>query len=541
MTVLPELLASFASAFTQAQRLITLELGDGSRFPGPLLPQTAVGEEALTSPYRYRLRCLSPDAAIKLKSVLGLPAAFGILDAGGRTVRRCGVVSEVKRLPADGRFAAYELAVEPPLALFRHRHTSRVFQDRSVPDIVEAVLAEHRATNPVFAAAFELRFDLARTYPARSYCLQYRESDLAFINRLLAEEGIGYRFEHGGGETPDVICVGFDDPYRLPRSSQASVRFHRADATEIDDSLTAWDAQRRLGSAGADPATYDYRQAGALAASEAASIDQGADGMHAEASLQDYDAPGPYYGGDGDELARYARLRQQAHDGTKKLFSGEGTVRALEAGHWFALAGHAAHDRDPPETREFVVTALRFTAHNNLPDSLSRVLGAGAPAPYRANFDAQRRGLPLLPEFAHTPHARPTASEPQTAIVVGPADEEIHPDVLGRVKVPFYWQRPAEHPSFGANFDERSSCWLRVAYPSAGAHWGHQSIPRVGQEVLVDFLEGDIDRPLVIAVLHNGSHLPPTFSGAGSLPVNRALSGIKQGTSGRGIRRGIEG
>ncbi len=523
----PELLASFASAFTQAQRLLTLELGDGSHFPGQLLPQSVVGEEALSSPYRYRLRCLSPDAAIELKYLLGLPTAFGIVDAGGGTVRRCGVISEVKRLAADGGFAAYELTVEPPLALLRHRHTSRVFQDLPVPDIVESVLAEHRAANPVFAAAFELRFDLARTYPSRSYCLQYRESDLAFITRLLAEEGIGYRFEHGRGEMPHVACVGFDDPYRLPRSAQGNVRFHRADATEAEDSLTAWDAQRRLGPAEAALASYDYRRPGPLVAVEAAAVEQGADGTRAEASLQDYDAPGLYYGRDGDELARYARLRQQAHDGTKKRFSGEGTVRALEAGHWFVLAGHPAHEQDPPETREFVVTALRFTAHNNLPDPLSRALGASAPTPYRASFDAQRRGLPLVPEFAHTPHARPTAAGPQTATVVGLASEEIHTDVLGRVKVQFHWQRPAEHPSFGANFDERSSCWLRVAYPSAGAQWGHQFIPRIGQEVLVDFLEGDIDRPLVVAVLHNALHPPPTFSGAGSLPANRALSGIK--------------
>lgn len=523
MTVLPELLASFASAFTQAQRRITLEFGDGSRLPRRLLPQSVVGEESLSSPYRYRLRCLSADATIELKSLLGLPAAFGILDAAGGTVRRCGVVSEVRRLPADGGFAAYELT----LALLRHRHTSRVFQDLSVPDIVESVLAEHRAANPIFAAALELRFDLARTYPARSYCLQYRESDLAFVTRLLAEEGIGYRFEHGRDETPHVVCVGFDDPYRLPCSPHGSVRFHRADATEAEDSLTAWDAQRSLGPAEAALGSYDYRQAGASGAAEGAAVEQGADGKRAEASLQDYDAPGLYYGRDGDELAGYARLRQQAHDRMKKRFSGEGTVRTLEAGHWFALTGHPVHDSDPSEKREFVVTGLRFTAHNNLPDPLSRALGRTAPAPYRASFDAQRRGLPLVPEFAHTPHARPTAWGPQTATVVGPAGEAIHTDVLGRVKVQFHWQRPAEHPSFGANFDERSSCWLRVAYPSAGAQWGHQFIPRIGQEVLVDFLEGDIDRPLVVALLHNGSHPPPTFSGAGSLPANRALSGIK--------------
>ncbi|WP_353328883.1 type VI secretion system Vgr family protein, partial [Chitiniphilus shinanonensis] len=179
--------------------------------------------------------------------------------------------------------------------------------------------------------------------------------------------------------------------------------------------------------------------------------------------------------------------------------------------------------------REFVASQLRFTAHNNLPGDLLKFLAQGkeAPQPFTVQLAAQRRGIPLPPDYAGSAHAKPTALGVQTATVVGPEGEEIHTDQYGRIKVQFHWQRPQEHPEFGANLDDRSSCWLRVAYPSAGAAWGHQFIPRIGQEVLVDFIEGDIDRPLVKGVLYNGSHPTPAFSGAGSLPANKALSGIQ--------------
>ncbi|MGR2679820.1 DUF2345 domain-containing protein, partial [Chromobacterium haemolyticum] len=164
---------------------------------------------------------------------------------------------------------------------------------------------------------------------------------------------------------------------------------------------------------------------------------------------------------------------------------------------------------------------------NNLPADLKALAGEKDAQPFRAEFDAQRRGVPLTPAYAHTELAKPKSRGVQTATVVGPQGEEVHTDQHGRIKVQFHWQRPDEHPSIGANLDDKSSCWLRVVMPSAGAGWGHQFIPRIGQEVLVDFIEGDIDRPVITGVLYNGSHPPPDFSGAGALPANKTLSGIK--------------
>jgi type VI secretion system secreted protein VgrG len=140
-----DLLSSFASAFNQDQRLITLQLGDGSAWGEQLLPQSVRGSEGVNQAYRYSLECLSPDGAIELKSLLGLPVVIGVLDANGGAVERCGVVSQAQLLGSDGGFAKYGLQIEPPFALLRHRRTSRVFQDISVPDIIKQVIGEHQA------------------------------------------------------------------------------------------------------------------------------------------------------------------------------------------------------------------------------------------------------------------------------------------------------------------------------------------------------------------------------------------------------------
>ncbi|QND85883.1 Protein VgrG [Chromobacterium vaccinii] len=532
------LLASFASAFSQDNRHITLAIDSDAAGPEQLLPQTLDGEEGVSRPYRFQLECLSPDGQIELKSLLGHPARIGLMNAEGGEDVRCGVISQARLLGSDGGFSRYGITVEPPFALLRHRRTSRVFQDMTVPDIIKQIISEHQAANSAFAHVQTLDIKVDAAQPSRSYCLQYKESDFDFIVRLMHEEGFAWRFEHVDGDSPQVRLVVFDDAFSLPAGSAPSVRFHRADATEEQDGLTDWQAARQIVAGGVALASYDYQPTSTSHSSDTSQVDQGQAGQALQSSLTQYDAPGLYYASDADQLSRYAQLRQQAHDLQAKTFTGSGAVRGLQAGAWFRLDDHPAHQGDSAEQREFVVTGQRIQARNNLPGDLSRQLQAIAPglslraadptaAPYQTEFQAQRRGIPLTPAYADTPHAKPTSLGTQTATVVGPAGEEVHTDEHGRVKVQFHWQRPEEHPTIGAGMDDKSSCWLRVAMPSAGAAWGHQFIPRIGQEVLVNFIEGDIDRPLITGVLYNGSHPTPTFSGAGSLPANKTLSGIQ--------------
>ncbi|MDW5418473.1 type VI secretion system Vgr family protein [Iodobacter sp. CM08] len=538
---LTQLLASFAAAFNQDNRLISLQLGDGAAWGEQLLPQKISGSEGISQAYCYRLECLSPDSHLELKSLLGLPVVLSVIDANGAAIERCGVISKAELLGSDGGFAKYALTIEPPFSLLRYRRTSRVFQDLSVAEIIKQVLAEHQALNPVFASVQTLELQLSGTHSPRSYCLQYRESDFDFLLRILHEEGIAWRFKHLAGDSPQVQLILFDDVYALPETTDSAVRFHRADSTEESDALTTWTSQRQVGSSTVSLASFDYKATTANQSFDESRIDQGDGGQQLQASLEDYDAQTHYYASDAEGLSHYAQLRQQAHDSQKKSFSGSGTLRSLQAGEWFRLEDHPAHDFDSAENREFAITALTFTANNNLPADLSQQLlmvapsllaasaakGAIALAPYQVDFTAQRRGQPLTPAFAHGPLSKPSSRGVQTATVVGPAGAEVHTDELGRIKIQMHWQRSNEHPEFGANLDDKSSCWIRVSMPSAGAGFGHQFIPRIGQEILVDFIEGDIDRPIVTAVVHNGSHPPSTFSGAGSLPANKTLSGIK--------------
>ncbi|MDE1714394.1 type VI secretion system tip protein TssI/VgrG, partial (plasmid) [Chromobacterium amazonense] len=343
-----------------------------------------------------------------------------------------------------------------------------------------------------------------------------------------------WRFLHQDDDGPQVQLAVFDDPHSLPAAPLSRVRFHRSDATEDEDGLTEWQAARQIVPSSVALASYDYKPVSTQRSEDGSRIEQGQAGQSLQSSLTHYDAPGLYYAGDDEQLGRYAQLRQQAHDLQAKSFTASGTVRGLQPGEWFRLDDHPAHESDSPQHREFVVTGQSFQVRNNLPQDLAQHVGAPSDAaPFTTTLQTQRRGIPLTPAYADTPLAKPKSRGVQTATVVGPAEptdqaaDEIYTDAQGRIKVQFHWQRPEEHQTFGANLDDKSSCWLRVAMPSAGAGFGHQFIPRIGQEVLVSFIEGDIDRPLVTGVFYNGSHPTPDFSGAGSLPANKTLSGIK--------------
>ena len=545
---LGSLLATYASAFLQSNRLLELKvLGLGS---DALLPVSAEVEEGVSAGYVARISCVSPDGHLALKDLLGRIAELGLLLADGGTKRLSGLISEARLEGADGGFTRFGLTVEPGLALLTHRTNSRIFQDKSIPEIIDTLLGEHRAAGGPWAASFRWQNRLTHDYPQRSYCLQYRESDRDFIARLLAEEGIATRYDfqddadnnHGDDATPLHTLILFDDPYEPGPAQQETIRYHRADASEETDSLTGWDSARRLRAGSSELLAWDYKPVTALTAAIPGATDQGEHGSQLEHHLTAYDPQTHYYGRDTADLERYTQRRQDARDRAAKDYQGQSTARGLSAGQWFQLDDHPRHDGQDTDSRRFLVRTLAWRATNNLPgdlrDGLKPLLAdttdtaTGTPSPngndsppYRNTFTAVRRDTPIAPDYG--PHAKPTAAGPQTATVVGPQGEEIHTDDLGRIKIQFHWAREQDHPDGGAALDDRSSCWLRIAAPWAGTNWGHQYLPRIGQEVLVDFLDGDIDRPIIIAGLYNGSHRPPSYSGAGELPANRTLAGIK--------------
>ncbi|MGE5386157.1 MAG: type VI secretion system Vgr family protein, partial [Betaproteobacteria bacterium] len=344
---LADLLASGISLFTQGQRLLKLRFASSSVVgEGVLLPHVLKGSEGLSSCYRYELDCLSADGFIELKDLLGQAVEIGLLLPEGGERLLTGLVTRGEQRGSDGGFSAYRLVIEPALATLGLRQNSRVFQDKTVIEIVSAILDEHLAANPVLAASFHYEDRTAKTYPPRSYCLQYRESDLAFIERLLAEEGINTRHTHGpdqdtslrdstaeedSTDTPLHTLILFDADTPAIQGSATPVRFHRTDGVETADAIDTWQGARQLQSSASTLWSYDYQSVATHQSQEATQTRHGDAGQDLALTLEDYDPQGPYYG-TPEDMARYATLRQQAKDLAHKAFTGEGSVRHLLPG-----------------------------------------------------------------------------------------------------------------------------------------------------------------------------------------------------------------
>ncbi|QBH02370.1 type VI secretion system Vgr family protein [Xanthomonas oryzae] len=502
---------------------------------------------ALSEPFIADVTCLSQSSAIELKTLLGQRAGITIRHHDGeRKVN--GVVTAVRQLGADGGLSSYRLRIQPALALLAYRRTCRIFQEESVPDIVAQIVQEHRASNPPIAASFRLDQQLRQTYAPRSYCTQFDEDDLSFMHRVMAEEGINYTFIFADDQgAPTHTLVLFDDVNDLVQASPARISYRRAEDATPADSLLAWQGERQVMTSATALVSYDYKQAASSNADDRSVIDQGEEGRAASATLKDYSALSPYYASDSAEYARYAQVRQTWHDQLAKTWYGGATTPGLEVGTYVEIADHPSLAQDSSEQRQFVVTEQFLDITNNLPADMTRQLPSGllglpsadvGPPPSLAavpsppegaaqylRFAGVRRGVALVPSRVPSLR-RPTASGPQTATVVGKAGEVVDTDEMGRILVQMHWPLAQEHAKGGADYDERSSTRVRYASPSASEGFGHQFIPRIGDEVLIEFLHGDIDRPIAVAVIHNGRRPTAAFSGARGLPGNRTLSGI---------------
>ncbi|OWW22376.1 type VI secretion system Vgr family protein [Noviherbaspirillum denitrificans] len=533
LPVLPD-----ALAFAQSDRLFTLSFAPGSGIDeGTLLPQELSGEEGISEGFTYTLTCLSSDAFLELKQFIGLPVQVSLLTDGGEERALCGLITRAEFGGSDGGFTRYVLTLQDPFAVLALRVNSRVFQDLTVLEFVSVLLSEHRQSNPVLASCFDLDDRCIGEHPVQSWVTQYNESDTAFICRWLAQEGISWYFEHGEagepGEHPKLTLVLFDDVSALESVTAAKIRFHRDDGTEPEDSITDWQGARTLQPGGIERASYDYKSVVTSVRNDGAGIDQGEHGSQLSSTLEDYRYDPHHSANDEDDYARYGNLRIGAHEFASKHFTGKASHRELMVGRHFELAEHPVHEQDAPEDRQFTVLRTRLVARNNL------LQGEDSEPVYQADFDASRKHIPIIPAFSSTEHAKPTAPTLLTATVVGPPGEEIHVNDLGCIKVKMPFTRSQDHgyaEGAGASGTDRDSLWIRVAQPWTGSQYGQVWIPRIGDEVLIQFINGDIDRPVVTGSVYNGTHKPAAFSDSGNLPGNKALSGIKSKmVKGRGL------
>lgn len=458
------------------------------------------GRERVSSPFRFRVRAATSlgDSGDDLhESLLGETASLVFFGAYGpeRTVTAMiAQVTDHSFTDLGGR--SLDLLLVPHLSRLRHRRTRRIFQEKTTLEIASRILGEHKVIHRATASV---------SLPPRGYTVQYDETDLAFLERLFAEDGLFYFFEHplspSPGETERLVIAAAAHDYPMiagtpELSYQPFAHDHALHADE--SSIRRFTVQSRVRPRATLSRGYDHKNPKALLqASAPPSIDP----LRSPDRSLVYDFEGEY---EDDPGRRPASVRLEQARRKAEFAEGESACRRLVPGHTFTLRGHEAPTRDGA----WAVTRIDHEGY------ASDAVPTGR-STYQNTFRAVRADRPLRP--LHKPfRPRQTA---ETATVVGPAGKDIHTDALGRVKVQFHWDLE------GA-MDDRATCWLRVAQAWAGAGWGAQFIPRIGMEVVVTYLGGDLDRPLVTGCVYNATHLPP-FPPA----ENPTKSGIRTQTS----------
>jgi type VI secretion system secreted protein VgrG len=448
------------------------------------------GREAISQPYRFDLELVCERPDLDLESLLHRPAFLAIAPDGSGIH---GLVHQAAQGESGKRLTRYRLTLVPQLAYLAHRTNRRIFQYLSVPQIVGQVLEEHG----IQADAY--RFQLGPViYPPREYCVQYDETDLHFLQRLCEEEGIHYHFEHSAAG--HVLIFGDDQTV----FSKLAATGYQQDSGLVADQPVIKRFGLRLETRTSRVTRRDYDFEKPRLSMEAA--------FHSDfqPDLEDYDYPGRF-----TERARGKHLSQRAlerHRHDYELADGESDQPRLVSGHFLPLTEHPRSDWNQlwlltevlHEGKQPQVLEESVTSHV---DS-----GDGFVQGYRNHFTATPWDIPFRPALRHP---KPKVLGSQTAVVTGPAGEEIHCDEYGRVKVQFHWDRHGQA-------DDKTSCWLRVSSSWAGDRYGGIAIPRVGMEVLVTFLEGDPDQPLVTGCLYHKEHQVPY-----DLPANKTRTLFK--------------
>lgn len=557
---------------------IAFERADDAPPPGAVLAQRAQVDEAISSPWRITLHALcvgrwyqrDGDKTVHdgtqphPEQFVGQLARVTV-QAEERSRVFDGVVTAARQLghwtirenDFDG-FDLVELIVEPTLALLAYRHNSRVFHEKCQVEVALDVIEEHIGNNPVMACGMRLGHPRPGPTRARSYLTQYDESDLAFVERLFATSGVNYTLPHTAeqpfGHTLDL----FGPDHVFPQEAIAVLGTLGHD---VGLPLRHWRGRRQLVIPRTRLSSHDYK--GAAAEADNAGRDRfafrGAAGSFGEyAALAPNARPPrtlPYPSWTDAQIDWDARVRQSAQDQSGEVYEGE-TTAPLPLAAVIRVQGpsHAAHSRlgesdgkDHHAAANYVVTRQRLIVRTPMHpelrgaldkqapdldvrcgvDLFNRLSGENAP-PVLSTFEACPRALPIAPEPARLCRTSPGAV---TATVVGQpgADGQVvHTDELGRIAVRMHWQRDlAWHAGGPLHGDGEPTTWLRYVQPGAGDGIGFQYLPRVGDEVLVIFLHGDPDRPVIIGSLYNHQHLPPAFGGKGALPGNDVLTGLR--------------
>ncbi|MGH9350084.1 MAG: type VI secretion system Vgr family protein [Vicinamibacterales bacterium] len=450
------------------------------------------GREELSRTSGLRVDLLSRDGEIKPDKVLGQNVTIKV-PAGEEDYRFFnGYVTRFSQQGTYGRFHRYVAAVHPWLWFLTRTADCRIFQDMTVRQILETIFEKHKMTGAV-------AFELTGTYRQWTYCVQYRETDFNFVSRLMEHEGMYYYFRHTEGKNTLVITDSTSKHVLLPCED---LRFVAKgwDQEGVEDCIGGWEFSCEI-----QPGVYVHDDYDLLRPSVKLRTQKAVTRGFSPSDYEVFDYPGCYV--EKPHGQQYAGVRI---DELASQFEAAHAVtgsRIVEVGSLFNLTGHPREDQN----REYLVLSTDYDLTSEEYEATPHAQGSGCSCRFTAlSTEQQFRPRRITP--------KPFVQGPQTAVVVGPAGDEIHTDEYGRVKVQFHWDRK------GAR-DAKSSCWIRVAHPWAGKGWGAVSTPRIGQEVIVDFLEGDPDQPIITGRVYNAECTPPF-----GFPAGAVISGVKSDT-----------
>ena len=475
--------------FNQASRLAKINSPLG---PDVLLLNEMGGGEELGRLFNYELQLTSLDANIDLNQLLGKPMSVGLQLADGGERHFHGIVARCSQNIDKGQFASYQVTLRPWLWLLSRTSDCRIFQNLSIPQIIKQVFRD--------LGFSDFEDALSRPYREWEYCVQYRETSFDFVSRLMEQEGIYYFFRHEQDRHVLVLADAYGAHATVP--GYTSVPYYPKDEQQRErDHMHNWHLVQQVQPGSLELNDYDFQR-------PSASIDvrSAMPRPHTAGDYPLYDYPGTYVKSEDGE--HYARTRIEALQTLHEQVEFSGNARGLGSGHLFSLTGFSRRDQN----REYLILGARYYITQERLES-----GGGAAS---AQFDSSLTCIDAQQSFRPLANThRPIVKGPQTALVVGPKGEEIWTDQYGRVKVHFYWDRHDQS-------NENSSCWIRVSQSWAGKNWGSMQIPRIGQEVIVSFLEGDPDRPIITGRVYNAEQTVPY-----DLPENATQSGMKSRSS----------
>lgn len=495
------ILAGF-SGDPQGRRLLRLDFPKGDGPGSIMLANALVADEAISTDFHYDIEVLSDNALIPLKALMGKMVTISLLRDDGTLRYFNGYVFDFQYIKTDGGFAFYRMVLKPWLAFLRLRADCKVFQNITLTELCEQTFENHLQR--------DYAYRLIGQTPTFTMAVQYNESDHNHIHRRLEAAGFHYWYEHR--QDGHTLCIGDDSRQTSPIDGTGEINYQSEAGSREEDGVQQWRPIRHLASGRFAVNSYDFKLARSARTERPSLNKQGAVAPH-----EVYRDTGAYGFSNDDDGEAMASLHMEAIDARGQDFAADSNDRAAQPGRCFSMKGHFSggfsHSADRGDTltskedREYLILSVRHEASNNYHD------GQGTVSQYSNQFTCLRKDIRWRPLLGMQSKETRIYGM-QTATVVGPEGEDICTDEYGRVRVQFHWDREGK-------YDDKSSPWIRVMTGAAGSGFGQISVPRIGQEVVIQFLNGDADRPLIIGSVYNAANMPPW-----ELPANKTQSGV---------------